>query len=91
MNRYKPGPGWSPVGIAPVWDHDRSGLRVHASGICLLPDGCVIIGSVWPESQSLNWFVRINGGNRRRGAMAWAISKLPDASDLTPEKGKEQS
>lgn len=76
MNRYKPGPGWSLVGPA-VWDHP-SGLRVHASGLCILPDGSVIVGRVWPEITSLNWFVRINGGNERRGAMAWAISKLSD-------------
>lgn len=74
MSRDKPGPGWSLVGLA-VWDH-ASGLRVHASGLCILPDGHVIVGRVWPEIKSLNWFVRVNGGNERRGAMAWAMSKL---------------
>lgn len=66
-----PGPGWKPAGGA-VFDH-RSGIRVHVGGLCRLRNGTVVSGMMWPESRVFNWFVRVNGGNRKRGAMAWAI------------------
>jgi hypothetical protein len=66
----KPGPGWKHAGGA-VYDN-AIGVRVHVMGLCRL------YGMRWPERRNLDRFVRINGGNRKRGAMAWA-------ADLTKE------
>lgn len=72
MIRHTPGLGWTKPGIAPVYDH-VSGVRIHVAGHCQLPNGSIVVGTRWPESKSLSRFVRINGGNRRRGVMAWAL------------------
>jgi hypothetical protein len=72
--KQKPGPGWKYVGSA-VWDH-KSGLRLHIMGLCRLPNGEEVNGFRWPESRELDRWIRIAGGNRRRGAMLWALSKL---------------
>lgn len=69
-----PGPGWTHAGPA-VYDH-TSGIRIHVHGFCRLPGGYIIRGCQWPESRELDRFIRINGGNRRRGVMAWGLNKL---------------
>ncbi len=65
----KVGTGWKYLGST-VWERD--GLRIHVSGLCRLQDGTVIVGTSWPESKRLDWLIRVHGGNRRRGCMAWA-------------------
>jgi hypothetical protein len=65
-------PGWKHLNGS-VYEH-RDGTRVHLLGLCRLPNGESVVGSTWPESQRWDRFVRINGGNVRRGAMAWASS-----------------
>jgi len=72
--RLRPGVGWSHIG-GPVYEHD-SGVRIHVSGICSFGVPHFINGRAWPESMELDRFVAINGGNRRRGVMAWALEKL---------------
>lgn len=62
-------PGWKHLNGS-VYEH-RDGTRVHLLGLCRLPNGTYVTNS-WPESQRWDRFVRINGGNVRRGAMAWA-------------------
>lgn len=80
MNRSRPGPGWRNLGSA-VWEHD-SGIRIHSYGLCRLNNGQFVIGSSWPESRVVSRFVQINGGNRKRGVMAWAL-----AQSTEPEEG----
>jgi hypothetical protein len=75
--------GWKHLGGS-VYEH-RDGTRVHLLGLCRLPSGTHVMNS-WPESQSWDRFVRINGGNTRRGAMAWArdvASRQPAFPALT--------
>ena len=73
----RPGPGWTCLG-GPVWEH-TSGTRVHWSGpIVRLPDMSmppVYLG------MRLNTVIRANGGNRKRGVMAYALTLL---SQKTP-------
>lgn len=64
---------WTHAGGA-VYDSD-SGTRVHVMGMCRLVDGQLINGMLWPERRNLDCYIRIQGGNRKRGAMAWAQSK----------------
>ena len=70
---YGPGSGWQQVSpkTPPVWDHE-SGVRIHY--------GCPLIrwadGTApavrWPDCQEIDRYIRINGGNRKRGVMAYA-------------------
>ena len=71
IDQYKPGPGWTRPGVAPVWDHP-SGIRAHLYGMYQVGQVWVD-GTEWPESLRLNWYIRVNGGNRKRGVMAWAL------------------
>ena len=67
-------PGWKPLGGA-VYEH-TSGIRAHAYGVCGLSPEPLVFGNQWPESQCLDHFVRLCGGNRRRGVLAWAMHLL---------------
>lgn len=70
-----PGAGWKHLGIC-VYEH-TSGVRVHVGGgMIRTPDGKhyrldSIIGNMGKE------LIKINGGNRRRGLMAWARNSIP--------------
>lgn len=75
ISKYKPGPGWKHMGGV-VWEH-CSGVRIHVAGLCGMVPGTMIDGKKWPESKSLDRYIRINGGNRRRGVMAWALKRFP--------------
>jgi hypothetical protein len=54
-----------------VFEHN-SGARVHVMGLLVLPSGRVVNGGTWPTSKDLGLFIRVNGGNRLRGTLAWA-------------------
>jgi hypothetical protein len=83
VSKPKPGIGWTNV-WGPVWDH-ASGARLHLGGFLRLPSGEHISANRWPELLSLNRYIRIAGGSRKRGLMLWALSKLippnPPASE----------
>ena len=68
--RSKPGSGWSNVG-GPVWDH-VSGIRLHVGGLLRLQNGNHVSSDRWPDSVSADFSIRMAGGNRKRGLMAWA-------------------
>jgi len=65
----RPGNGWKHVGGSVF---ERNGYRVHGLDMCRLPDGSFVSGNSWPECKNLDLAIRINGGNRKRGLMAWA-------------------
>lgn len=75
--------GWKQVGPS-VWDH-TSGVRIHAAGLVRMVSGQVVYGNKWPESRYLDRAIRINGGNRKRGVMAWALIRWGGLTD-TKEK-----
>lgn len=79
-DEYKPGSGWTAPYQVSVYEHS-SGARVHAMGVLLLPNGLEICAFVEPDVSELNRFIRINGGNRKRGAMAWARSKMKGGAE----------
>ena len=68
----RPGAGWEHLD-GPVWEHSN-GTRVHMMGIARLPDMTFISATKWPDSREANRFIRINGGNRKRGLMALALA-----------------
>jgi hypothetical protein len=67
----RPGPGWQQH-CGPVWQH-RTGTRIHWSApIVRLPD--MTMPPIYPDLKRLNTAIRINGGNRKRGVMAYALT-----------------
>ena len=67
-----PGNGWQHVGGA-VWEHS-SGIRVHLLGMVKLPTGEIFSATTYPHWNAAQLMIRINGGNRKRGLMAWAMT-----------------
>ena len=67
----RPGPGWKPISGS-VYAH-ISGARVHLGGFVKLPDGRFLNENKWPECMDASMLIKINGGNRKRGLMAWAL------------------
>jgi hypothetical protein len=54
-----------------VWE--RGPVRVHMGGIVRLKDGAIISEkAVHHNYQQVALLIRINGGNRKRGLLAWA-------------------
>jgi len=73
-NKYKPSPGWKRIAGA-VYER-TDGLRLHTLGrICRLTNGQLISDEKSPEYYSQGRYIAINGGNQKRGLMAWARSK----------------
>ena len=68
----RPGAGWRHL-AGPVYEH-KNGTRLHMLGLIKLPDGDFLYANKWPESKYAARFIRANGGNKRRGLMAWAMT-----------------
>ncbi len=67
----RPGPGWKYL-AAGVWEH-CSGARISMGGVVRLPDKKTYRYLNTLEAGRLGrQLIRINGGNRKRGMMAWA-------------------
>ncbi len=75
----RPGPGWRHL-AGPVWEHGSSGARIHTMGLVRMPDLTFAHANRYPESIEAEQMIRINGGNKRRGLMAWAIKLMRDVS-----------
>lgn len=68
----RPGAGWKRVAGA-VYDHE-SGIRMHTLGMCRLQNGVIVSDGDAEHYYLQHKMIRINGGNRKRGLMAWARS-----------------
>lgn len=68
----RPGAGWKHL-AGSVWEH-ANGARVHTGGLVKFPNGTFLVSNKWPDCIEADRMVRINGGNIRRGLMAWAMS-----------------
>lgn len=82
--QINPGPGWRHIGSA-TWEH-ATGLRCTVSGMARTADNRWFNGMAWPEAAVRDWFIRANGGNRKRGTLAWALNTA-----TTPPAGGEES
>jgi len=67
----RPGPGWHHLGGA-VWQHDN-GSKIHIGGLMVYPHNGEIIRH-WEQYEIVNKLIKINGGNIKRGLMAWAMN-----------------
>lgn len=77
-----PGAGWKSLGSS-VWEH-KSGTRIHVGGgLIKTPTGkCFWLNSIIGR---MGWqLIKINGGNKKRGLMAWAMNSIPQNKELTP-------
>lgn len=66
------GNGW--LNYASVFKHN-SGVKVHMLGLIKLPNGDLFNANKFPECVEVDRMIKINGGNRRRGLMAFAMMK----------------
>jgi hypothetical protein len=61
--------GWSHIN-GPVWDH-KNGTRIHVTASSVrLPDGATT--GVYADRARVNRLIKMTGGNRKRGVMAYA-------------------
>lgn len=72
----RPCSGWKDLG-SEVFEHS-SGIRIHVGGgLVRLPSG----KRYWLNSavgETMGWtLIKINGGNKKRGLMTWAINCIP--------------
>jgi len=74
-SKYKPGDGW--FHVAPQVYENATGVRILLLGLCRTASHQFI-----SENNAAKEFIRINGGNRRRGLMAWARSITADKGDV---------
>jgi plasmid replication initiation protein len=74
------GPGWRQLSGS-VFEH-ASGVRIHIYGMCLLPDGECVYRRKRPWDRFMYQCIRIHGGNRRRGIMAWALRLQAEKTDI---------
>jgi hypothetical protein len=86
---FRPGRGWKHV-AGSVYDH-ASGVRLHLSGMVRLPNGDHVSANEWPESSSADHYVLLNGGNRKRGLMAWARAKVGETDDTAKPKSLDET
>ena len=77
-SRMRPGDGWVHV-AGPVWEH-AGGARVHIAGLVKLQGGRYLHANKWPECRDAERLIRVNGGNRKRGLMAWAMAHNAEVS-----------
>lgn len=66
----RPGKGWKQL-THPVWQHE-TGIRIHVSGKMILTEKGII--SVSYKDINLKLLTKINGGNRKRALMAYALN-----------------
>lgn len=71
-NEIKPGPGWKQL-ASDVWEH-ATGVRIHTGGLVRLESGRHIELMRFGEGERGNALIAANGGNTKRGLMAWALS-----------------
>ena len=64
----RPGPGWKEVAPA-IWKH-KSGVMIHLFGLARMPDGT----PRWAGHRLADCYIRLAGGNRKRGLMMWALT-----------------
>ncbi|MCP4339847.1 MAG: hypothetical protein GY799_13390 [Desulfobulbaceae bacterium] len=70
----RPGPGWEQQTKGPVWAH-KNGWMIHVSGLIARspsPHGQIVDGVDYRDK--IEKLIKINGGNRKRGLMAWAMN-----------------
>lgn len=67
----RPGIGWKHI-AGPVWEH-KNGTRIHLGGLVRKQDMTFVSLNKYPEGNEGWRQIKINGGNRKRGLMAWAV------------------
>lgn len=80
----RPGPGWRHIAGA-VWEH-QCGIRAHVRGCCGFPPD-IIWGCQYPDVVEMDRFIAANGGNRKRGVLAWSLKMFRERFGGKPPSG----
>ena len=83
---YKPTNGWHYLGSS-VYEHNNK-TRIHTLGLIRFPNMTFIHENKYPEAISVSKMIAINGGNRKRGLMALAISMTKQNHELLAVRGR---
>jgi hypothetical protein len=70
----RPGSGWKQL-KRPVWEH-CNGVRIHVSGLILRDIDGKIHDRERMQMSLLHRLIKINGGNKKRGLMAFAMNNF---------------
>lgn len=70
QNKAKPGKGWRHID-GMVYEH-ASGVRIHLNGLVRLPNKDMHR----PDQEKLDLIIKINGGNKKRGLMAYSLTNI---------------
>lgn len=68
---YKPGSGWRVLSAPAIYQH-TSGVKLHLVGMAVMPDGAIHLAAGFGNPHESQVYIRIAGGNRKRGLMLWA-------------------
>lgn len=81
--------GWNNLGSS-VYEH-TNGTRIHVGGGCVrTPNG----KHYWLNSVvgGMGWtLIKINGGNKKRGMMAWAMNCIPQNDQDQVERNNKET
>lgn len=64
--QYKPGPGWKKLNPAV---YEKGAIRIHVGGYLVKS---LILGTVVNRRAEAQLLIKVNGGNVKRGLMAYA-------------------
>jgi hypothetical protein len=76
--KLRPDPGWTRTRHVGVYQH-TTGVQVHTIGLICIPHQAGvrhIFCDTYPCSQIRDRWIRIAGGNRKRGLMLWAMDEF---------------
>lgn len=73
MATHKPGPGWQKITSA-VYENSLTKTHIHLYGLVKLDNGDVFNMFDIQYHQDADKYIAINGGNHKRGLMAWAAA-----------------
>jgi len=69
----RPGPGWKHL-KGPVWEY-KNGIRIHTAGLVLRDQtGKTAPVDEFGHRRFLYHLIKVNGGNKKRGLMAFALN-----------------
>ena len=84
-NKLKPGTGWTQDKDTLVYKH-TSGifLNITDSGMMWVPSKKIFCDAdEYPHNEISSHYIRVSGGNHKRGLMMWALAMSGETRDKT--------
>lgn len=87
----KPGRGWVHV-YGGLWDHAPTRTQLHVvNGLLRTNGGSLVSAKLWPNPTDFERCIRIAGGNRKRGAMVWAMEFIEYQQKMIDEQKSHEA